>query len=319
MSLKYLLLKLTLTLAALAVLSPVLERTALLRTSSHAQAFAGHATQQLIETARAERPAGITTLGAAKAQDEDLMTKIFGPGPCKRVTEKTLRDEGPQLPEVFNMSNFTVQALVKDGWDLGFELKLEEGATATITVTTVEAAPFVSTFIGTGDRQKQSVKLALTGAGNKFVPGIISFLAVKREGTAGAMRLAKNMLYKLSCGFAADGDVIKIIKFGPNPVYSKQSVDSQFEILNNNYNEVRLDFLVQPECPPQKQCGPVPLNLNVELDKTSNNYYSYTWDGRAGKRRKRRSVGFHYLLVVARREPDEAWEARTTDAIYIER
>ncbi len=248
--------------------------------------------------------------------DDDFLTTVFGPSPCKRVTEKLLAEEGPQFPETFNSSNFSIQGFVKDGWILRIAGQLEEGATATVTVTTKNSAPFIHRFTATKDHVEEKIKVRLQNDTSRAVPGMISFQAIKTSVT-NEIRLAKFEMPVISAGPETIGDrEIILKKFTPAEIYPirNQPVEYEFTVDADRYNHARAEFRAK-KCAAQAACDWVPIGVKEDFKNKKLAAYAGMWNGKVKKGRI--SVGDHQLFASAWQDTSRIWVARTVAGLRV--
>jgi hypothetical protein len=106
----------------------------------------------------------------------------------KRKTQELSRN-GPQFPADYEMSDFSIEALVKGSWAVTIEYELEPDSTVSITFTAKDVEPFSQTFstqdagpnqpnvLTTGGPQKRDFQLP-ERFGEKPQAALISFRAL---------------------------------------------------------------------------------------------------------------------------------------------
>ena len=97
---------------------------------------------------------------------------------------------GPQFPDSYDPSNFSIKALVNTNWPMVVEYELEQGSTAVITIQVMEADPFTQTLVGEGMGKPRTARFTLpVYKGRGPHPALISFKA-RRDGAGRKERAA---------------------------------------------------------------------------------------------------------------------------------
>lgn len=84
----------------------------------------------------------------------------------KRKTQELSRT-GPQFPAEYDMSDFSIEALVKGNWSVSVEYELEPGSTASMTFTAKDVEPF-SQILSTQNVGPNQPSVSSTGGPQKL-------------------------------------------------------------------------------------------------------------------------------------------------------
>jgi hypothetical protein len=111
-----------------------------------------------------------------------------------------LNEQGPQFPQTFDTSKFTITTFVKGGWPLVIEYELEKNSLAVMTLKAqTDRGPqnFVQNLSGEGGRRTEMLQIP-ERFGDKIVPGFIAIEAFTNLG--GEKKHTDFQLYGIGLG-----------------------------------------------------------------------------------------------------------------------
>jgi hypothetical protein len=202
------------------------------------------------------------------------------PVPGKSEAEM-ISKSGPLFPAIFNMSNFTMRALMKGDWPVVFDYELERESTAIITISGKNARqPFVIELPPTNDQRAEVIRRLPAEFGQKLQVGQLSFQAFK-TGPEGRQP-AHFYLHGIGMGPAAVGSmVINQLHFQPGQIRPKLKEKASYSFHSlADFDSVSADFLLVTSSPggviSSRLAGREMLADGVRRDKTVARH----WDGR---------------------------------------
>jgi hypothetical protein len=99
--------------------------------------------------------------GVVKRIGRDILDAFLTCNDANVKKRRELLAYGPQFPDSYDESDFYFYALVDSNWPTALVYRLEQGATAVVTIRVKDAAPFTQTLTGGGMGREQTGQFTL--------------------------------------------------------------------------------------------------------------------------------------------------------------
>jgi hypothetical protein len=191
-----------------------------------------------------------------------------------------LDSEGPQFPDKFNMSDFSMVAYVKGGWPMVIDYQLEQAAVVLLTISGEGVEPFYYN-LEAGNIARHQEKLTIPARfGDAARPASYSLRAL--SATTGEAKPVYLRLFGLGAGPRAVGSLkIDDLRFAPGTIHPAQRETANYSFhSHDDFTKAEAEFWSVGRLPG----GPViPTRMDVEKIKDSvrrDEQVASTWEGK---------------------------------------
>jgi hypothetical protein len=170
------------------------------------------------------------------------LSRLFGGGSGRPDPVKTLDKNGPQFPDRFNMSSFSVIGFVKGNWPIVIDREATPGSYAYITVVADGVEPFYYRLNTTqGGRVQERFSLPAR-FGDSPTPARYDIRALTAG--PGEVTPAYIRIFGIAVGDKAVGSVnIDQLRFQPGQIRPKQKEEADYSFrAREDFNEVQAEF-----------------------------------------------------------------------------
>jgi hypothetical protein len=193
---------------------------------------------------------------------------------------KVLDAEGPQFPETFNMSDFSMIAYVRGGWPMVIDFQLEQPAIVLLTIAADGIEPFYYHLDARNIARHQEKLTIPARFGDAATPAKYSIRAL--GATTGEVKPVYLRLFGLGAGPRAVGSLkIDDLRFTPGTIHTAQQEKANYSFhSHDDFTKAEAEFWSVGRLPG----GPViPTRMDVEKIKNvvhRDEQVASSWEGK---------------------------------------